>query len=453
MQQSMSFAELVAGLGATLLGGDNRFDSLSTDTRTLQPGDAYLALRGAHFDGHDFAAAAVEQGASGLIVERAVAAQLPQLVVPDSQLALGKIAALNRQRSRARVIALTGSQGKTTVKEMIRCILAECGTTLATRANLNNTIGVPSTLLRLDGSHRFAVIEIGANKAGEIAFSASLTRPDIALITGASPAHLEGFGSLQGIVEAKGEILDSLSDTGVAVLNADDRFVQRWLERSQPRPTVLFSGQGNPRADYIASRVQTGKDRGVVFQLLTPQGEIDISLPLLGAHNATNATAAAAAAMVAGASLRPIQRGLAAVQPTPGRLMQRAGQAGALLIDDTYNASPASFQAAIDVLAQFDGRKVVIAGDMKELGTGSGTAHTRLGRHARQCGIDALWTTGDYAPLAAQSFGNGGRVFASQQELIAYCRQQLGAGDVCLVKGSRGAQMENVISSLVAGGG
>ncbi|MCG8413738.1 MAG: UDP-N-acetylmuramoyl-tripeptide--D-alanyl-D-alanine ligase, partial [Pseudomonadales bacterium] len=279
-------------------------------------------------------------------------------------------------------------------------------------------------------------------------FSANTTRPNIALLICASAAHVEGFGSLEGIVEAKGEILDSLSADGVAVLNADDTYVQRWIDRSSHCSTVLFSGHNNEAAHYKARNVTTRKGSGVSFELVTPQGEIDISLGLLGEHNSINAAAAAAVAMEAGASLAEVKSGLAAVQPVKGRLVQRNGRQGSTLIDDTYNASPSSFKAAIDVLAQFDGRKILIAGDMKELGLEAEASHALVGEHARLCGIDEVWVTGEFANVVAQSFGATAQIFHTQDALIEHGLEQVKEDGVYLIKGSRGARMDKVVDSL-----
>ena len=448
----MSTEELAQNLPAQLVGSDALFSGLSTDTRTLDRGDAYLALRGKHFDGHDFCHAAAGCGASALIVERACTADTTQLVVQDSHQALADIALLNRLRSQARMIALTGSQGKTTVKEMIGSVLVCCGSTLITRANLNNTIGVPLTLLRLESGHQYAVIEMGADRAGEIAFSVRATRPDIALLTGASPTHIEGFGSLEGIVEAKGEILDGLSANGVAVLNGNDRHVQCWIERSAHCRVVLFSAGGNhggkQQADYVADSIETRTGEGISFELQTPQGATRIRLGLLGEHNALNATAAAAVAMEAGATLDQIREGLTAVQPVQGRLVQITGRSGSIIIDDTYNASPSSFRAAIEVLAQFAAPRVLVAGDMKELGDEAEQSHAMVGAYAKRLGIDALWVTGEYAGVTARAFGESAREFADQRKLIRHCQQQARPGLVLLVKGSRGTKMEHVVNSL-----
>lgn len=451
---SMSLAELAHRGGGQLHGPDIRFAGLSTDTRTLHTGDVYLALTGARFDGNDFVAAAAESGASGAIVSRhAQDVSLSQLVVGDTHRTLGSIAAANRERSEARVIALTGSQGKTTVKEMIGRILALGAHTLLTEANLNNTIGVPLTLLRLTAEHRYAVIEMGANAAGEIAFSAGITRPDIALITGASAAHIEGFGSLQGIVQAKGEILDRLTADDKAILNADDANVGAWVERACRCPVVLFSLENaDGEAAYFAQGIQSN-DRGqVAFILHTPHGSVEIGLSLLGRHSVMNAVAAAACAMEAGAGLADIKAGLEAMQAVKGRLSPMAGPAGSRLIDDTYNASPGSFKAAIDVMLSLPGERILVAGDMKELGPDSVSCHEEVGRYARDAGVDELWAVGADSRHTVNAFGERGRHFGEQKELIEHCRARAGESVIFLIKGSRGAQMDRVVSALQARG-
>ena len=448
MIKQLSIAAVAENLGAPFTGIDAMFSDLSIDSRTLKEGEAFLALRGERFDGHDFVKAAVEAKAGALIVEEPQQIDVPQVIVADSHLALGKIANINRQASKATVIALTGSQGKTTVKEMLHSILSEKGNTLATAANLNNTIGVPLTLLRIGAKHQFAVIEMGANCAGEIEFSAGVTQPDVAMITNASPAHIEGFGSLEGIVEAKGEIFDSLGESGIAILNADDKFADRWIQRASHARAVLFSATGNSEAQYQAHQIETLAGKGVRFNLVSPQGSVDVVLQLLGEHNAANAVAAAAAAMEAGASLQEVQLGLSKLQPVAGRLVQVEGRNGSLIIDDTYNAGPSSSKAAIDVLAQFSGRRIVVAGDMKELGSESESAHAEVGNHAKICGIEELWAIGENRMITASTFGDSAMQFSSQEELIAHGLQQASADVVFLVKGSRGARMENVVAGL-----
>lgn len=452
MIDQFSLEELAAELKAELVGKSIMFSQLSTDTRTLQPGAVYLALKGENFDGHQFADAAQQAGAAALIVEHRMESELPQLLVADSHSALGSIARMNRQRSCATVIALTGSQGKTTVKEMAASILSEKDNTLATEANLNNTIGVPLTLLRLSEHQRFAVIEMGANGAGEIAFSANVASPDIALITSANAAHVEGFGSLDGIVRAKGEILDSLSDQGVAVLNADDPNVQRWIDRASHCKTLTFSAAGNSSADVRASAVKLNPAGHASFELQASCGNVLINLSLVGKHNVSNALAAAAVAIEAGASLQHVKSGLESVQPVPGRLISLPGVGGSQLIDDTYNASPASFFAAIDVLAQCSGQKILLVGDMKELGEEAEQSHAAVGSYAAEKGIDELLAVGEFSATVVNAYGKDGREFNSKEAMIEYASQIANKDVVYLVKGSRGARMEAVVSGLRAEG-
>ena len=446
--ESMTILELAREMNARVEGSDVEFSQLSTDSRSLKAGDAYLALEGERFDGHDFVKAAEVAGAGAAIVSRKVDAELPQLVVPDTHKALGAIARLNRMRSMATVIALTGSQGKTTVKEMLAAILSNKASTLATPANLNNTIGVPLTLLGLAREHEYAVIEMGANCAGEIAFSSQVTCPDIALITNASAAHVEGFGSLQGIVEAKGEILDSLTEEGIAVLNGDDPNVEQWIARSSHCRQILFSASGNKAMTYRAEDVSLNDKGQVSFRLSGPRGEVVIALQLLGVHNVANALAAAAVALEAGASLDDVRDGLAGLKPVPGRLVSMPGLGNSLLIDDTYNASPNSFFAAIDVLKWLPGRQVLVAGDMKELGDEAESSHFAVGEYARKAGIPELWVTGEYAEKMAAGFGSDAKIFPDQESLKNHCIEQADSDLVFLIKGSRGAHMEVVLDKL-----
>jgi UDP-N-acetylmuramoyl-tripeptide--D-alanyl-D-alanine ligase len=446
----MQFSDLAQNLDAKVVGTDVEFASLSTDSRSVHPGEVFLALKGERFDGHEHVQAAADAGACGAVVSERVSAGIPQLLVDDTHVALGQIARMNRLRSEARVVALTGSQGKTTVKEMIAAILSSRAPTLATHANLNNTIGVPLTLLRLSAEHEFAVIEMGANRGGEIDFSAGIAAPDVALITTASAAHVEGFGSLAGIVKAKGEILDHIKPGGTAVLNYDDSHVSDWIERVTPERYVQFSLQEGARAEYIARDIQRNPNGRVAFTLLTPVGECEIDMKLLGRHNVMNATAAAAVALEVGADLENVKAGLAGLEALPGRLNVVTGIANSLLLDDSYNASPNSFSAGIDVLATFPGRRILISGDMKELGDETEYAHKLVGNLAQQAGIDALWSVGEHAGLVVSNFGNNAKAFADQESLIAYARNQLDASTVVLIKGSRGAGMDRVVSELQA---
>ncbi|MGI9251481.1 MAG: UDP-N-acetylmuramoyl-tripeptide--D-alanyl-D-alanine ligase [Pseudohongiellaceae bacterium] len=481
----MTLTQLAEATGGRLTGADISFTRLSTDTRTLQAGDAYLALAGEHFDGNNFVAQARLAGAVAAIVSRANTESLPQLVVDDTAVAYATAARLNRRRSEAQVVALTGSQGKTTVKEMLAAIFATYTSTLVTEANLNNTIGVPLTLLRLEPEHRFAVIEMGANQPGEIAFSVAAAEPDIALITNASPTHIEGFGSLEGIVQAKGEIIDGIKPNGTLVLNADDAHLTQWQQRAaNTLRVVTFSVEAtqatNNTADkatsatsnttdkatnttsnaaanatYKAINVTTDTNGQMHFKLLTPNGECPIALKLMGRHNVANALAASAVALEAGVNLDAVQQGLAAVQAVKGRLQQRRGLAGSTILDDSYNANPEAFRAAIDVLVKFPGRLILVAGDMKELGAESSSSHTHLGEYARQAGVNELWATGEESVNTVAGFGNTAKHFPNKNALLEACRKAAineNGKVVFLVKGSRGAQMETIVTGLLENG-
>lgn len=451
---SMSLGLVADRLGGQLLGSDVDFARVSTDTRSLQRGDAYLALVGEHFDGNRFLAEAAAAGASAAIVSRdSVPDDLPCVLVSDTHAALGALAHENRLRSAATVIALTGSQGKTTVKEMIGAILKVVAPTLVTEANLNNTIGVPLTLLQLDNEHEFAVIEMGANGAGEIDFSARVAEPDIVMITNASAAHIEGFGSLQGIVRAKGEILDHLRKEGVALLNAHDANVDAWRERLGDGTLRLFGfSEGAVRPDYSAAELRVDGEGQQRFLLRTPQGEAEIRLGLLGRHNVGNAVAAAAAALEAGADLDAVVAGLASAKPVAGRLNPLAGPHGSLLIDDSYNASPGSFRAAIDVLMARPGRRILVAGDMRELGAETEAAHREVGAYAREAGVGELLAIGEDSRETVSAFGTSGELFADFESLASACMARAGSDVTFLIKGSRGARMDKLIDALRAEG-
>jgi UDP-N-acetylmuramoyl-tripeptide--D-alanyl-D-alanine ligase len=446
---NMTLSLLAQELGGELLGEDVMFSNVSTDTRSLKRGDLYLALVGENFDGNNFIKEAEQAGAGSAVISRQVTSKLPALKVTDTHAALSKIANMNRQRSAAKIIALTGSQGKTTVKEMLNSILNNSADCLATEANLNNTIGVPLTLLNIEQQHEYAVIEMGANGADEIAFSVAATEPDIALITNASPVHIEGFGSLQGIVTAKGEIIDGLKSDGVMVLNADDRYVDEWLARAGEKRTVRFSYENAAGdAQYFASRVVVQIDGSSSFYLHTPQGEQELSIRLLGKHNVLNAVAASAVAMEAGASLTDIAEGLAKVNPVSGRLSSLSGVNGCHLIDDSYNASPGSFSAAIDVLSKLSGQKILVMGDMKELGIDADSAHRSIGEYAADAKLDALWATGEKSKLAIDAYAGKGRHFESKEELIEALMDITNSDLTVLIKGSRGAKMNEVVAAL-----
>jgi len=450
---NMTLSQLAQELGGELLGEDVMFSNVSTDTRSLRSGDLYLALVGENFDGNKFIDEAARAGASSALISRCIESQLPALKVTDTHVALAKIANMNRQRSAAKIIALTGSQGKTTVKEMLGSILNNSAECLATEANLNNTIGVPLTLLKIEQQHEYAVIEMGANAANEIAFSVAATEPDIALITNASPAHIEGFGSLQGIVTAKGEIIDGLKSDGVMVLNADDSYVEAWSTRAAEKRTVRFSYENaTGNAQYFASQVVVQNDGSSSFTLHAPQGKQELSIRFLGKHNVLNAVAASAVAMEAGASLADIAQGLVKLNPVSGRLSGLSGVNGCHLIDDSYNASPGSFSAAIDVLSRLPGQKILVMGDMKELGTDTDSAHRSIGEYAADANLDALWATGEKSKLAIDAYAGKGRHFENKEELIEALIDITNSDLTVLIKGSRGTKMNEVVTALKVDG-
>jgi len=427
-------------MNARLHGDDREVVGVSTDTRQLRPGELFIALRGPRFDGHDHLEAALHRGAVGAVVSRRLDSPLPQLAVDDTLWALGRLGAAWRARFRGTVVGLTGSNGKTTVKEMIAAILGQCGTTLATAGNLNNEIGVPLTLLRLS-DERFAVIEMGANHHGEIAHLTGLVQPHIGLITNAGPAHLEGFGSLTGVAEAKGEIYQNLPPDGVALINRDDRFADFWHELAGQRRRMDFGldarcqVRGEPLADGQGLRLWLGEE------------SLEIHLLLPGEHNIRNAVAAAAAAHAAGAPAAAIRAGLESMQSVKGRLQRVPGPGGCELIDDTYNANPGSVKAAIEAL-RGDNRWLVL-GEMAELGGEAEDLHRQVGAQARQAGFRRLYGIGEHCRAAVAGFGEGGRHFSGIEALIEALRADLpDSRALVLVKGSRSMRMEQVVEAL-----
>ena len=442
---AMQLSEAAALLKARYTGPDTRFAGISTDTRTLSATNLFFALAGPRFDGHDHVAEAQARGAAAAAVSRPVASALPLLQVADTRLALGELARQWRGRFSIPVIGVTGSNGKTTVKEMLAAILAGQGPVLATQGNLNNDIGVPLTLARLASEHRSAVIEMGANHSGEIAYLARLARPTVGIVTNAGPAHLEGFGSLEAVARAKGELFAALSETAVAVINADDRFAPLWRELAQARRVLSF-GLEVP-ADVGASYTSTRE--GTQLQLNTPRGSIEVCLPLLGRHNVINALGAAAAALAAGAELAQIRAGLEGLASVSGRLQCKRRADGGLVIDDTYNANPASLRAAIDVLCDFPGERWLVFGDMGELGDDTAALHAEVGAYASAAGIERLFTLGDLARQAALAFGDRAQAFSDFEHLISSMRDALRTDVSLLVKGSRRMGMERVVQALV----
>lgn len=446
---SRTLADFAKSCGGTLKGADRTYTGVSTDTRTLKAGELFVALRGPRFNANDFVAAAATAGAAGAVVDTPVASMLPQILVEDTQAALSQSAAAWRSRFSMPVVGVAGSNGKTTTKEMISAILERSGTTLATRGNLNNHIGVPLTLHRLDASQRYAVVEIGANRAGEVADLVKLARPDVGLITNAGAEHLEGFGSMEGVARAEGEMVAGLEPSATAVINADDEFAALW--RGMARGKVSTFGVANA-ADFSARDIRTAIDAtGFVtrFELRAPAGIAQIELHLAGAHNVLNSLCAAAAATAAGASLDDVRSGLATMRPVPGRLQFKTAPSGAWIVDDSYNANPSSMKAGIEVLASVDARRWMVMGDMGELGDFADASHQEIGRYARDHHIDRLFATGKLSALAVEAFGSGGEWFADTEALSRAVNAEL-TREVCvLVKGSRSNRLERVVEALV----
>lgn len=441
----MSLARAAEILHAPLIGRDVLFTGVSTDTRTLAPGDLFVALVGPRFDGHHFLPQAIARGAAGALLARLLETPLPHVRVTDTRRALGELAGFWRRRFQVPVVAVTGSNGKTMVKEMIGAILAKTGRGCVTRGNLNNDIGVPLTLLRLRSADRFAVIEMGMNHPGEIDYLSRLTAPAVALITNASEAHLAGVGSLEDIARAKGEIFAGLGPDGVAVINADDGHRDLWRRLAGPRRCITF-GLDQPADVSAAYRLE---ERGCAIRLTTPAGNAETHIDLLGRHNVMNALAAAAASLSAGAVLDDVVRGLESQRPVSGRLELKPGVSGARVIDDTYNANPGSLVAGLEVLKEAKGERVLVLGDMAELGPAGPDLHQRAGQRARELGIERLYAVGELSALAVASFGEGGRYFKSPEAVVDALIDRMHAGMVVLVKGSRVMQMDRVVAGIV----
>jgi len=447
-----SLREFAVLCGGRYQGDEGMYTGVSTDTRSLLRGEIYLALRGPRFDGNAFLPAAAAAGAIAAVVDRPVdAAPLPLIEVADGQAALSDAARGWRARFDGVVVGVAGSNGKTTVKEMTAAILSRRGPCLATRGNLNNHIGVPLTLLRLAEDHHSAVIEIGANNPGEVAALVEIARPDVGLITNAGAEHLEGFGDLDGVARAEGEMVAGLGADDTAIINADDPYAAMW--RGMTRARVVTFGLDHPADFSAANVVEDLTDAGfrVSFRLQAPQGQCAVRLNVGGRHNLRNALAAAAAAVSAGATLDDVAAGLAAMQPVAGRLQPGRSIQGARLIDDSYNANPSSMRAGIDVLTGMPGNAWLVMGDMGELGEHARSSHVEIGIYAREKGVQRLFATGPLSALAVESFGAGASWFADTESLARAVNELLTPEVTLLVKGSRSNRLERVVASLAGG--
>jgi len=446
----LSLAEAAAILGLTPPTTRVAFSGISIDTRTLEPNNLFIAIPGEKVDGHDFIEMAREKGASAALVTQRMNSALPTLTVNDNVAALGKLSAAWRDQFTIPFIAITGSNGKTTLKNMVASILVAAShgdktKVLATAGNFNNHLGLPLTLARLDPLHRYAVIEMGMNHFGEINYLTRLVKPKIALITNAAACHIEGVRNVAGVARAKAEIFHGLSQDGIAVLNRDDPFYAYWREQIDKHRCITFGF--HPDADVTTLTGPDGKE--ALITIKTPDGQLKLKRPLLGKHNILNMLAATAATIALQIPLDAIKTGLETMLPAKGRLELHTLANGITIIDDTYNANPFSLEAAIETLATFAGKKILVLGDMKELGSEAKELHYEAGKKIRAAGIDYLFTYGELSENTATAFGDGAHHFNKQDQLLDELKPFLNNQTTILVKGSRAMQMENVVTKLV----
>ena len=442
-----SLAFIAQATGGRLVGANRVVDGVATDTRALPGSDAlFIALKGERFDGHAHVRAAIDGGCVAALVSHELAVDAPQVIVADTERALGAFAAAVQRERHTKVLAITGSNGKTSVKTLLLSILQQLGGAYANPGNRNNEIGLPLAVLDAPDDARFAVYEMGAGKPGDIAYLTKIARPDVALVNNIAPAHLERMGSLQGVAETKGAIHEALPADGVAVVNADDSFAPSFIERAQGRRVLRF---GIDAAAELQARDIQLVANGARFVLAAPTGDIAIALPMPGRHNVRNALAAAAMAIAVGASLEQVRAGLEAVQPVAGRLVAHALRSGAVLVDDSYNANPGSLAAGIDTLASSGDEAWLVLGDMRELGAGEIALHAQAGQQARAAGIVRLFALGDLSAHAVAAFGDGAQAFDSHEALADALAADLHAGVRVLVKGSRGSAMDRIVKALL----
>jgi UDP-N-acetylmuramoyl-tripeptide--D-alanyl-D-alanine ligase len=434
-------AEIVGG---ELHGGNRAWAGVSTDTRSLGSGELFFALTGPNFDGNDYVPTAADGGAAGAVVTRLTDNELPQVRVADTRVALGRLGAEWRSRHGATVIGITGSNGKTTVKELIAACLGE--TALATRGNLNNEIGLPLMLLELEPDHEYGVFEMGCSRPGDIAWLAGLARPDIGVVTNAGSAHLEGLGSIEGVARTKGELFQALGPEATAVINADDPWCGLWEAMAGPARVVTFGIRNS--ADVSAAAIRP-TDSGSRFLLAAGDEVVELELPLPGEHNVMNACCAAAAAMAAGIGLREVADRLSRARHVSGRMTRRPAAGGAVVWDDTYNANPTSLAAGARAVVAGGGRAWAVVGDMLELGEETAAIHSAAGADLRSAGIERVYGLGELTRHLVEGYGEGARWYAGADELVAALRGELTSGVSVLVKGSRGMRMERVVEALV----
>lgn len=443
----MRMSELASAVNGTLIGEDVEFTSVGSDSRNLIRGQLFVALKGENFDGHAYVAQTIKDGTVGALVS-VQQGTVPQVIVDDTKLALGALASYWRTKMAIPVIAITGSNGKTTVKEMLAAILAnhtgDADKVLATQGNLNNDIGLPLTLLRLKPKHQYAVAEMGMNHAGEIRYLSHLAKPNVALVNNASAAHLGGLGSVEAIAMAKGEIFEGLVADGIAIINADDFYADYWRGVAKQHQQMTF---GIEHTSDITANYQLRSDDSEL-ELNTSKGVCTFTLPVAGLHNIKNALAATTLALAVGVSLNDIAEGLTKFNGVKGRLHHKRGINGATLIDDTYNANPASMKAAIDVLASKHGRKILVLGDMGELGDSAPILHAEVGQYAQQKGIDALYTLGNLSMEMSRAFSATPQHYSDANTLAEVLKNSMNENTNVLIKGSRFMKMEQVVALL-----
>lgn len=441
----MRLSEAAIATRGQLIGQDALFASVGTDSRNLDEQQLFVALQGEKFDGHDYAKQVFEHGATGVLVHKDIAGLPAGILVNDTRLALGDLAAYWRGKFEMPIAAITGSSGKTTVKEMLASILRaatqQADAVLATQGNLNNDIGLPLTMLKLRSQHQYAVLEMGMNHAGEISYLTQLARPTVALVNNAGTAHIGELGSVEAIAHAKGEIYQGLATDGTAIFNADDDFAPLWkaMTTGYKQMTFGLTATADVSADY-----QLNVNSSAIT-LKAPVGQFALNLPTAGLHNVRNALAAASTALAMGVSLDAIAQGLEQFAGVKGRLQMIQGLNGARVIDDTYNANPTSMKAAIDVLAAQGGNKIFVMGDMGELGAEAAAMHAEVGQYAKNAGVDHLYALGELCVQAVNAFGQGGQHFDDLEPLVASIAPQLNAQTTLLIKGSRFMRMERVV--------
>lgn len=442
----MRLSEAAIATHGIVIGNDVEFTSVGTDSRAITQGQLFVALKGENFDGHDYVAQSLAQGAAAALIENNENA--PAVKVKDARLALGDLAAYWRKKINAPIVAITGSNGKTTVKEMLAAILKVAAGSdskvLATQGNLNNDIGMPLTLLRADSHHSYVVLEMGMNHSGEISYLTNIAKPNVALVNNAGLAHVGELGSVEAIAEAKGEIFQGLALDGTAIINADDVYSDLWKSLASKYQQITFGLEAT--ADVTATYELNGATSHV--RLKAPNGEVEFTLPASGLHNVRNALAASAAAIALNISLQNIAEGLSGFAGAKGRLQQKQGQFDAQVIDDTYNANPASMKAAVDVLSAREGKRFMVMGDMGELGADAGLIHAEIGSYAKQSGIDALFVLGDLSQEAVKAFGSGAQHFENAESLSDAVLNRMDKLTTVLVKGSRFMRMERVVDKI-----